>query len=88
MASHNRPSSDRKAPDPARGYGREEPQAESGQGRLDNDVSTPTNEPDKMGNAAKNKQKPRQLNAHDTSSQRSARSPEQSVKAGRKGGTT
>jgi hypothetical protein len=86
MASQNRPSSDRKAPDPARSYGREEPQAESGQGRLDNNVSTPTNKPDKMPAAAKNKQTPRQVNAHDASSQRSARSPEQSAKAGRKRG--
>jgi hypothetical protein len=60
-----RPASPAQAPDPAESYERAKPARESGQGRLDNNVSTPTNRPDKAKQTVKNRQKPRQLNAHD-----------------------
>jgi len=63
--SQNRPSSKSKAPDPARSYERAKPEAESGMGRLDNNDATPTNRRDKMGQAVKNKQPLRQINAED-----------------------
>ena len=76
MPSQNRPASDQHAPDPARSYGRENPNTESGQGRLENNVSTPTNRPDRMPDAAENRQEPRQLNAQDAGSQRASNSPD------------
>src|SRR4051812_39257581 len=47
-------------PDPSRSYERARPEAESGMGRLDNNESTPTNQPDREKQAVKNKQPPRQ----------------------------
>jgi hypothetical protein len=52
-------------PDPSRSYERAKPEAESGMGRLDNNVATPTNSPDRAKQAVKNSQPPRQLNAHE-----------------------
>ena len=77
MAEQMRPSSPNKAPDPASGYGREKPHKEAGMGRLDNNVSTPTNQPDQPHQAVKNRQEPRQVNAHETDDQRAARQPGQ-----------
>jgi hypothetical protein len=54
-----------KAPDPARVYERAKPEKESGMGRLDNNVATPTRRPDKIDDAVKNRQPPRQINAED-----------------------
>ena len=65
-----RPASPQQAPDPAHAYERAKPERESGQGRLDNNVSTPTNRPDKGKQAVKNKQSPRQLNAQDATNAR------------------
>lgn len=52
-------------PDPARTYERAKPEAESGMGRLDNNESTPTNQPDRPQQAVKNSPPLRQLNAHE-----------------------
>ncbi|HTL29755.1 MAG TPA: hypothetical protein VL282_11055 [Tepidisphaeraceae bacterium] len=75
MASQNRPASKDDAPDPARSYGREKPETESGMGRLDNnDDATPAEDPDRAEDAVKNKQDPtRQLNAQDVVNQRATR---------------
>jgi hypothetical protein len=71
MASENRPASKEDAPDPTRSYGREKPEAESGMGRLDNNIATPTNSPDRAEEAVKNKQDAtRQINAQDVVDQR------------------
>ena len=53
-------------PDPSRSYERAKPEAESGMGRLDNNESTPTDDPDRQSQAVKNSQPPRQINAHET----------------------
>ena len=58
------PMADR-VPDPSRSYERAKPEAESGMGRLDNNKSTPTNQPDRPHQAVKNRQEPRQVNAHE-----------------------
>ena len=74
MASENRPLSKEQAPDPARVYGREKPEAESGMGRLDVDEVRPSDQPDRAEAAVKNKQDPtRQLNAQDVIDQRASR---------------
>jgi hypothetical protein len=70
MASQNRPASNKQAPDPASSYGREKPENESGAGRLDNDVTTPANEPDQAHKAVENKSQQRQINAHQVDNQR------------------
>lgn len=68
-----RPASNDQAPDPANSYERAKPERESGQRRLDNNVSTPTNRPDKQKQAVKNRQSPRQINAdNDTNARRSS----------------
>lgn len=78
--SQNRPSSKKDAPDPARSYERARPEAESGMGRLDNnDDATPTNRRDRVEDAVKNKQRPRQINAGDQPEGRSSK------KSGRRG---
>jgi hypothetical protein len=78
MAEQMRPASPSQAPDPARSYGREKPEAESGMGRLDNNTdATPTNQRDKMHKAVGNRQKPRQVNAHDVVNDRAEPSREQ-----------
>lgn len=84
MASENRPASKEQAPDPARSYGREKPEAEAGMGRLDNNIATPTDSPDRAEDAVKNKQDPtRQLNAQDVVNQRatgaSSKQPDHSM---------
>ena len=61
-----RPASPEQAPDPAANYERAQPQKEAGQGRMENNVATPSESPDRMNQAVKNAQDPRQLNAHDT----------------------
>ena len=58
-----------KVPDPSRSYERAKPEAESGMGRLDNNQSTPTDDPDRPQQAVKNSQPPRQINAHETTDQ-------------------
>jgi len=65
-----RPASPQQAPDPATSYERAKPERESGQGRLDNNVATPTNRPDKTKQAVKNKQPSRQINADDVGNAR------------------
>lgn len=61
----NRPEDPRTVPDPARSYGREKPQHESGMGRLDNNEAVPTDRPDRQEGTVNNKQGPRQINAQD-----------------------
>src|SRR3954470_12748044 len=76
MAEQNRPASPEAAPDQARSYGRDDPNAEAGLGRLDNNTrATPTDSPDHMDDAVKNKQPSRQLNAHEVVNERADRQP-------------
>jgi hypothetical protein len=65
MATEKRKGSSQQVPDPASSYGREKPEHESGMGRLDNNKATPSNRPDRMDEAVRNRQKPRQINADD-----------------------
>ncbi|HEX4125164.1 MAG TPA: hypothetical protein VHY37_10600 [Tepidisphaeraceae bacterium] len=71
MAKTNQPVPDSKspraesAPDTARIYGREKPEAEGGMGRLDNNAATPCRSADKMEQTVRNRQEPRQINAED-----------------------
>src|SRR6266404_8221410 len=60
-----RPASKELAPDTARVYGSTDPHKEAGMGRLDNNVATPANSPDRIQQAVKNKQGLRQINADD-----------------------
>jgi hypothetical protein len=69
-ASEKQPGTDRIAPDPAASYGREKPGKEAGQGRLDNNVATPTSRPDQQEESVPHRQPPRQINAHDEPSAR------------------
>ena len=62
-------------PDPSRSYERAKPEAESGMGRLDNNKSTPTNQPDRAKQAVKNKQPPRQINAHEVTDENRSSEP-------------
>ena len=75
MAEQMRPASPEQAPDPSNNYERSHPEREAGQGRLDNNKATPANEPSHQQDAVKNKQVPRQLNAHDTVNGRAASDP-------------
>ena len=72
-----RPASNEQAPDPAHSYERAKPEREAGQGRLDNNVSTPTNRPDREKQAVKNRQSPRQINADDVTNARRSSAPNQ-----------
>jgi hypothetical protein len=71
MPKLNRPNAEPKspradvAPDTARVYGRERPEAESGMGRLDNNKATPYRAADKLEQTVRNRQKLRQINAED-----------------------
>src|SRR5436853_6272533 len=64
-----------KVPDPSRSYERAKPEAESGMGRLDNNQSTPTDDPDRAHQAVKNRQPSRQINAHETVDQNRTHQP-------------
>src|SRR5687767_13175916 len=65
-AEQNRPASPSKAPDPANSYERAHPENEAGQGRLDNNKSTPEASPDRQDQAVPNRQDPsHQINADD-----------------------
>lgn len=68
-----RPASKELAPDPATSYERARPEKEAGMGRLDNDVATPRQSPDKSQQAVVNQQPNRQLNAHDVVNERAQR---------------
>jgi hypothetical protein len=66
MAEQMRPASPKDAPDPSNNYERSHPEREAGMGRLDNNKSVPTNRPDHMDDAVRNKQDPsRQVNAQE-----------------------
>jgi hypothetical protein len=74
--SRNEPSSPAPTtpPDPASSYERAKPEKEAGQGRLDNNIATPTDRPDHTRDAVHNKQSPeRQINAHESEDERSSR---------------
>jgi hypothetical protein len=76
MAEQMRPASPEQAPDPADNYERSKPENEAGMGRLDNDVATPTNDPDRQEESIKNRQDPQgQLNAQDVTNARQANPP-------------
>lgn len=64
-ASEREPGTNHIAPDPAASYGREKPEAESGQGRLDRDPTDPATKPDQEDAAVINRQPLRQINADD-----------------------
>jgi len=69
-----RPASKELAPDTATSYERAKPEKEAGMGRLDNNVGTPTDSPDKIEQAVTHKQPAdRQLNAHEMGNDRSTR---------------
>jgi hypothetical protein len=60
MASQNKPSSHKNAPDPATSYERAKPEKEAGMGRLDNnDNAVPTETQDASIDPVKNRQNPR-----------------------------
>ena len=68
------PSSKQQAPDPSNSYERAHPENEAGMGRLDNDVATPRQSPDRQDAAVQNKQKPEgQINAEDVENERAGR---------------
>src|SRR5262245_1962285 len=71
MAEPTRPTSGAgsPAPDPSDAYERAHPEREAGMGRLDNNESTPTQRPDQLHEADKNRKDPRQINAHETTSE-------------------
>jgi hypothetical protein len=69
--SQNRPDSLENAPDPTQGYARENPDAEAGMGRLDNNSSaTPMNRADGMARTRNGPPEQRQINTHDASNPR------------------
>jgi hypothetical protein len=69
-----RPASKELAPDPATVYERAKPEKEAGMGRLDNNVGTPEQSPDRIEQAVTHKQDPeRQINAEDVLNERNAR---------------
>ena len=86
MAEQMQPSSKAAAPDPSNSYERAHPGREAGMGRMDKIVATPTDAPDRGGQAVKNEQDPtRQINAQDdTAVQRNqaeqAEQPDHSMK--------
>ncbi len=70
--SQNRPDSEENAPDPTQGYARENPHAEAGMGRLDNNsLTTPFNRADGVAHARNGPPEQRQINTHDASNPRS-----------------
>ena len=76
MAEQMRPASNEAAPDPSRSYERAKPEAESGMGRMDNNVSTPTDSPDRQEQTVTNRQDgARQLNGQDDINRRAERTP-------------
>ena len=70
QGSQNRPASPEQAPDPTRNYERSHPELEAGMGRLDNNMSTPTDAPDREEQAVTNRQAPRQVNASEDTNRR------------------
>ena len=62
-------------PDPSRSYERAKPEAESGMGRLDNNKSTPTDDPDRADQTVKNRQPPRQINADEVTDENRSNKP-------------
>lgn len=52
-------------PDPARSYERAKPEKESGMGRLDNDLRSPSQSPDQAMKAVGNSHPPRQIDSDD-----------------------
>src|SRR5437588_4608416 len=75
MAVQTRPDPAQSAPDPARIYERASPETEAGMGRLDNNKGTPERSPDQIEQAVTHKQEPRQLNAHEVTSERAEAPP-------------
>lgn len=75
MANQSKPGSKQQVPDPATVYERAKPEAESGQGRLDNNKATPTRRPDRIKDTVSHKQTSRQLNSDDVTDGRATRKP-------------
>jgi hypothetical protein len=81
MAEQMRPASPQDAPDPSNNYERSHPEREAGQGRLDNNKSTPENQPDSEQQAVHNRQDPqRQVNAQEMGSRAAPEQPDHSMK--------
>ncbi len=77
MCEQMRPENRKKAPDPSNSYERAHPENEAGMGRLDNDISTPTDRPDQVEQAVSHRQKSHQINAEDSGDQRNHLRPDQ-----------
>lgn len=74
MQNRNQPADRQNAPDPSNNYERSHPEREAGMGRLDNNVSTPTNRPDQQDEAVENRQDgDRQINGQESEDDRSSR---------------
>lgn len=67
--------SDSGVPDPASSYERARPEKEAGMGRLDMPPAVPDAAPDREGQAVKNAQEPRQVNAEQTADERQGQAP-------------
>ena len=66
MTDQNHPLSPHEAPDPSYAYERAHPAREAGMGRLNNNIATPTDQPDDQVKSVTNRQDPSgQINAHD-----------------------
>ena len=55
MGEQMRPASKKQAPDPSRSYERSRPEDEAGMGRMDNDETTPTPQPEQTKQTVKNR---------------------------------
>lgn len=75
MANQTKAGSKQQVPDPATVYERAKPEAESGQGRLDNNNATPTPCPDRIEESVGHKQASRQINADDVVDGKATRKP-------------
>ncbi len=81
MAEQPRPLNPQDAPDPSNSYERSHPENESGQGRLDNNKSTPTNRADGQKESVPNRQKSdRQVNAQELGDRAAPVQPDHSMK--------
>jgi len=80
MAEQMRPASKQEAPDPANSYERSRPEDQPGQGRLDNNKATPTDQPSGEQQAVGNQQQSdRQINAQETTGRAAPVQPDHSM---------
>ena len=74
MAEQMRPASPQQAPDPSSSYERSHPDREAGMGRMENNPSTPIDEPDKQAQAVPNRQPPKGVTAEEITNARAKKS--------------